>query len=192
MPVSEMAITSQRSSSRCVCRNVLEMRAADFLLALDEHDQIHRQFALFAQRLLDAEDVREDLPLVVRRAARKDDAVLDPRLERRRLPQLQRIDRLHVVVAVDHHRAPARADAHCARSRSDAPPSDAPPRSSPIARSFSASQSAQRATSPARSGSVEMLGKRRKCEIFGDARHQFMRAHATSGRRGRGNPARAD
>ncbi len=59
-----------------------EMRAADFLLAFDEHDQIHRQFALLTQRLFQAEDVREDLPFVICRAARKDNAVLDPRLKR--------------------------------------------------------------------------------------------------------------
>ena len=87
---------------------LLQMRAADFLLALDEHDEIHGQPAGFAQRLADAHDVGKDLSFVVRRAAGKDDAVFDPRLEGRRLPQLQRIDRLHVVVPVDHHRAPPR------------------------------------------------------------------------------------
>ena len=87
---------------------LLEMRAADFLLALDEDDEIHGQPAGFAQRLADAHDVGKDLSFVVRRAAGKDDAVFDPRLEGRRVPQLQRIDRLHVVVPVDHHGAPPR------------------------------------------------------------------------------------
>ncbi len=63
-----------------------EIGAADFLLALDEQDEIHRQIALFLQRLLDAKDVGKNLPLVVAGAARRDDAVLDAGIERRPMP----------------------------------------------------------------------------------------------------------
>ncbi len=45
-----------------------------------------------------------DLALVVGRAPADHPVALDERLERRRLPQLDRIDRLHVVVAVDDDR----------------------------------------------------------------------------------------
>ena len=91
-----------------VCREkIREVLAADFFLALDQEDQVHRQLAFFAQRLADAEDVREDLALVVRRAARINDSVAHDGLEWRRGPLGERLDRLHVVVAVDHHRAAA-------------------------------------------------------------------------------------
>ena len=95
-----MATTSQANSSRCAIEKRREIRAADFLLALDQHDEIHRQIALLLHRLLDAEDVREDLPLVIARAARGDDAVLDAGIERRTMPQIERVDRLHIIVAV--------------------------------------------------------------------------------------------
>ncbi len=84
-----------------------EIRAADFLLALDEQDQVHRQVALFLQRVLDAEDVGEDLPFVIAGAPRGDDAVFDAGVERRPMPEIKRIDRLHVVMAVDQDRGPA-------------------------------------------------------------------------------------
>ena len=48
------------------------------------------------------------LALVVGRAAREDPVADDDRLERRRRPQLERIDGLDVVVAVDEHRRSAR------------------------------------------------------------------------------------
>ena len=47
---------------------------------------------------------REEVALVVGRAAGVDAAVADRRLERRRVPQLEIAGVLHVVVAVDHHR----------------------------------------------------------------------------------------
>ena len=53
---------------------------------------------------LDRLDVHEDLALVVGRAARVNLAVAHRRLERRRRPEIQRVDRLHVVVAVEEDR----------------------------------------------------------------------------------------
>ena len=49
-------------------------------------------------------DVHEHLALVVGRAARVDLAVANRGLERRRGPEIERIDRLHVVVAVEEDR----------------------------------------------------------------------------------------
>ena len=60
-----------------------------------------------------------DVALVVRRAAGVDAAVLDHRLERRPLPQVERVDRLDVVVGIDDDRRralgvqPVRVDDGC-------------------------------------------------------------------------------
>ena len=51
----------------------------------------------------DAFDVREHLAFVVGRAAGVDVAVADGRLERRADPFVERLGRLHVVVAIDEH-----------------------------------------------------------------------------------------
>ena len=83
---------------------VVEVRAADLFLALENDPDVHRQPAVLLQVRLDGLEVHEDLALVVGRAARVDLAVADGRLERRRLPQVERIDRLHVVVAVEQDR----------------------------------------------------------------------------------------
>ena len=83
---------------------VVEVDAADFLLAFEDELHVHRQPAVLLQVRLDRLEVHEHLALVVGGAARVDLAVADRRLERRRLPQLQRIDRLHVVVAVEQDR----------------------------------------------------------------------------------------
>ena len=65
---------------------------------------VHRQAAVLLQMRLDGLEVHEDLALVVGGAARVDLAVADRRLEGRRLPQLDRIDGLDVVVAVEEDR----------------------------------------------------------------------------------------
>ena len=70
--------------------------------------KIHRQIAVLLDRLLNAENVRKNLALVIGRAAGKNVAVFQNRLERRRIPELERIGRLHIVMAVDHDRAAAR------------------------------------------------------------------------------------
>ena len=53
-------------------------------------------------------DVQEELAFVVDRAAREDLSVAHRRLERRAVPELERLGGLHVVVAVDEHRRRAR------------------------------------------------------------------------------------
>ncbi len=60
--------------------------AANLFLALDDEVQVNGQIAAFFERLLDAENVREDLAFVVRRAPRVDIAVFQDRIERRRIP----------------------------------------------------------------------------------------------------------
>ncbi len=113
---------------------------AALLLALDHHGDVERQLA--GHRLEGAAGLDEGhgLAFVVAGAARDDDLAaaverLDARLERRRLPQIERIDRLHVVMAVeqharrlavahaplprfaDHHRMALRSAARWSRSR---------------------------------------------------------------------------
>ena len=79
---------------------------AALLLALDHHRNVERQLA--GHRLEGAASLDEGhgLAFVVASAARDDDFAaaverLDARLERRRLPQIERIDRLHVIMAVE-------------------------------------------------------------------------------------------
>ena len=86
-----------------------QVRATDLLFAFDQEDHVDGKFSVLSERFLDADDVRENLAFVVGRAAGIDHAGFDARLERRRFPQIERIGGLHVVMAVDEHRRPARA-----------------------------------------------------------------------------------
>ena len=81
--------------------------AADLLLALDDKRQVARQLGAGFEVCLDRLDVSEVLPLVVARAAGVQVASANLRIERRCGPQLQRIRRLHIVVAVDEKMRPA-------------------------------------------------------------------------------------
>ena len=83
---------------------VVEIGGPDFFLALEDDADVHRQAAVLLQMRLDGLEVHEDLALVVGGAARVDLAVADRRLEGRRLPQVDRIDGLDVVVAVEEDR----------------------------------------------------------------------------------------
>ena len=82
--------------------------AAGLLLALHEHAHVDRQGA---RRRLRARDVqqRQEVALVVGRAARVDAPVAHIGLEGRRRPRRRVADGLHVVVAVDEHRRRALA-----------------------------------------------------------------------------------
>ena len=92
-------VAGQRLTMRVEKRG--EIRAADFLLALDEQDEIYRQVAFFLEHVLDAKDVGENLSLVVTRPARRDDAVFDARIKRGPVPQAEGIDRLHIIVPIN-------------------------------------------------------------------------------------------
>ena len=82
----------------------VEVGRPGLLLALEHVADVDGQAALGLQPGARGPQVEMDLALVVRRAAREDAAVLDARLERRPHPQVERIDRLDVVVAVDEDR----------------------------------------------------------------------------------------
>src|SRR5580704_9181798 len=84
------------------------MLRAALLLALDHHRDIQRQRA--GDRLEGAAGLDEGhgLAFVVAGTARHDDFAppregLHPWLERRRLPQIEWVDRLHVIMAVEQH-----------------------------------------------------------------------------------------
>ena len=111
-----------------------DMRAADFLLALQQEDDVARQFAMHRQMRFDRQDLGEVLALVVADAARIDAAVADRGLEGRADPGVQRVRRLHVIMAVEQHRRraglllpPCRAPS--GGSRSARPPLPCPSRS---------------------------------------------------------------
>ena len=99
-----MTTTSAVELVLVLAHELVEVLAADFLLALDEDLDVDRQRPGLLQPGLDGLEVHEDLALVVGRAARVDLAVAHRRLKRRRLPQVHRVDRLHVVVPVEQHR----------------------------------------------------------------------------------------
>jgi hypothetical protein len=92
MPVSEITTPLEE---------VRQVPAADLLLALDDEGEITRQFRPGAQIGFDRLEVGEVLALVVARAPAEKRAALDRGLERFGLPQLERLRRLHVVVAID-------------------------------------------------------------------------------------------
>ena len=82
--------------------------AAAFLLAFHHKHHVQGEIVGLLQRFLNAEDVRQDLPLVIRSATGVDLPILQRRFKRRRRPLLQRVRRLHIVMAVNKQRASAR------------------------------------------------------------------------------------
>src|SRR2546425_476143 len=78
-----------------------QVRAADLLLALDEKRQITRQTGAGFEPGLDGVQVGQVLAFVVASPSREERAPFNPGLEWRRVPQLERLGRLHVVMAID-------------------------------------------------------------------------------------------
>ena len=131
----------------------------DLLLPLDEELDVDRQAAVGRQQCRDRLDLGEELALVVGGAARVEAAVAHGRLERRRCPLLQRLGRLHVVVAVHGTvGASAPAPSHSPYTAGWPPSAARTSVSSPAASISPARCSAERRTSPARSGSLEIEG----------------------------------
>ena len=79
------------------------MRAARLFLALDEEDKVDRQGPLFAEEVDGAEQMGEDLALVVGRSAGKDALVADGWFEGRGGPEVKWFFRLDVVMSVNEH-----------------------------------------------------------------------------------------
>ena len=83
------------------------MRTANLLLALDGELHSRRIAASDGAHRAHRRDTRDDLSFVVGDAPPVDAAVTDFGGEGRRLPQIQRLLRLHVVVVVAEQRAPS-------------------------------------------------------------------------------------
>ena len=111
MLVSQISAWSARSSSRLASRNGGRFDAARLLLALEQHGDRQRQRARHLLPGAAGLDEGHQLALVVGGAATDHDlrAVVpgqDLRVERVVVPELERVDRLHVVVAVEEQRRP--------------------------------------------------------------------------------------
>ncbi len=78
--------------------------AAHFLLPFQKENHIHGKVAaVLAEQFLHAQDMGEQLPLVVRSAAGVNSSVPHFRLKRVGFPQFHRIYGLHVVMTVNQH-----------------------------------------------------------------------------------------
>ena len=99
------AVEDQRDVGGPVVRvdPLLDRVAADLLLAVEGEADVDGQRALLGQ-LAHGLDEDEHVPLVVRDSARVQAAVPLRELERGRLPQVERIRRLHVEVRVAEDR----------------------------------------------------------------------------------------
>ena len=91
------------------CQERLQIRAADFLLPFQQENQIHRQIAVGFQSLADPAQVGHVLTFVIGRSPGVNPPVFDPWLEGIGNPLFHRINRLHIIVTIDHHRRPTGA-----------------------------------------------------------------------------------
>ena len=85
---------------------LLEVDAPDFLFALDQYEEVHGEISDLLERFRDPEEVRKNLSLVIGSSASEDEAVGDARGKGRSNPEVERIDGLDIVVAVNQNRAP--------------------------------------------------------------------------------------
>ena len=86
----------------------LQVVAAAFFFAFHQKDHVYGQIVLFLKRLFHPEDVRKNLPFVVRRTPSENQPITHVRLEGRGGPLVERVHRLHIVMAVDEDRAASR------------------------------------------------------------------------------------
>ncbi len=87
---------------------LVEVQAADLFFSLEKHLDVQRQLPGLFHVRFDRLEVHEHLPLVVGRPARINLVLAHGGFEGRRLPQVDRIHRLHVVVTVEEDRRRAR------------------------------------------------------------------------------------
>ena len=108
MPSAYSAVSETSATSafrfRGVFRDVFRHRfSADFFFSFDQKLHVHRQRAVHRAQRFHGFDVHVHLALVVAGSAGVEISVADGGLKRRRGPQLQRIGRLDVVMAVTQH-----------------------------------------------------------------------------------------
>ena len=90
------------------CEKRLEARRTDLLFPFDDDLDVERQLAAHAQVRFERREVHQDLAFVIDAAASVHASVAHGRFEGRRLPELERILGLHVVVSVNQNRGRAR------------------------------------------------------------------------------------
>ena len=100
-PVSLMTAKSAPRRSRLASSHGSRLIRPRLLLALEHEAQVHRQPAGRLEPCLGGREVDVDLALVIGGTAPVDASVLDDRFERWLLPEVERVHRLDVVVAVD-------------------------------------------------------------------------------------------
>jgi hypothetical protein len=89
--------------------DLVEVRAADLLFSLDDPGDAARKLACLLAECSNHREPDRELALVVRSAAREELPVAQGRLGRRRLPKLERLDWLNVVVVAEQKRVVTRA-----------------------------------------------------------------------------------
>jgi hypothetical protein len=87
---------------------LFEVDAGDLLFAFGDHFDVQRQLAGGTEQRVYRLPVQCDLPFIVGRSTSQQLTVLPDGFEWRRLPQLQGIDRLDIIVAVEKNRRLAR------------------------------------------------------------------------------------
>ena len=83
---------------------LVEVQASDLFFSFEKHLDVQRKAAGLLHVGLDRLEVHEDLSLVVGGAARVDLVLAHGRFERRRIPEIDRVHGLDVVVAVEQDR----------------------------------------------------------------------------------------
>ena len=100
-PLSLMIATSAPRRSRLASSHASRWTRARLLLALEDVADVDREATARREDGRGRHQVEVDLALVVGGAAAEHPPSVHDRLERRRRPEVQRVDRLDVVVAVD-------------------------------------------------------------------------------------------
>ena len=164
---ANISVSQTTAASACEARRLglhvgFDVLAAGLLLAFEQELHVDRQFAGGLQQAFDGLDLDVDLALVVAGAAGVDVVAADLGLEGRRVPLVQRIGRLHVVVAVEEDRGLAGRAEPLGVDQRIALAFDQFGQVMPAARSSSRANSAARRMSGLCSESVLMLGMRRK------------------------------
>ncbi len=108
MPVSQTRAKSALSSCLFCFEKRNEVFRSDFLFALDDDGDVDRQRTRDLLPGTAGLDEGHQLALVVLGAARDDDlspvgVIGDDGFEGRAVPEIERIDRLHIVVTVEQH-----------------------------------------------------------------------------------------
>src|SRR5438874_3561624 len=80
--------------------------AADLSCPFDYESDIARQFRPRFQISFYRFEMRQVLPFIIASATREQRSALDPWLKRRRLPQFERLRRLHIIMAIHHKMCP--------------------------------------------------------------------------------------